>query len=175
MTAEPWSDVRAWGSLRAGGRETITVDAGRRAAIARRLDLEALESLAATIDYAPWLDGVRIRGRVEAEAGRLCGVTLEPFVERVDTELEVKIVPEGSPNAPEPEAELIVALDAEDPPDLAPAAGVDLGAYVVEALGLGLEPFPRAPGAVFDFVDPKPETSPFNVLSFMAAKAENED
>lgn len=174
MSAELWSDLRAWPSLRETGEVTITMDAPRRAAIARRLDLESLDSLVATVSHEAWLDGVRLRGRVEAEAGRLCGVSLEPFVERVDVDLDVKIVPDGSPNAPVPEAELVIALDAEDPPDTAPGAGVDLGAYIVEALGLGLEPFPRAPGAVFEFVDPKPEASPFNVLSFLAAKPDNE-
>ena len=118
---------------------------------------------------------MRLRGRVEAAAGRLCGVTLEPFVEPVDAEIDVKIVPEGSPNAPAPEAELVVALDAEDPPDMAPAAGIDLGAYIVEALGLGLDPFPRAPGAVFEFVDPKPEPSPFAALAALTSKPANED
>ncbi len=175
MSTEVWSDLRGWPALREGGEEALMVNASSRAAIARRLELESLDSLVATISHEAWLDGVRLRGRIEAEAGRLCGATLERFVERVDVELDVKIVPEGSPNAPAPEAELIVALDAEDPPDTAPAAGVDLGAYVVEALGLGLDPFPRAPGAVFEFVDPKPESSPFNVLSFLAAKPENKD
>lgn len=175
MRPEPWSDVRSWPALRTAGREQVTLDASQRAAIARRLELESLDSLTATIAHEPWLDGVRLRGRVEAAACRLCGVTLDPFLESVEAEIDVKIVPEGSPNAPAPEAELVVALDAEDPPDIAPAAGIDLGAYIVEALGLGLDPFPRAPGAVFEFVDPKPEPSPFASLAALASKPPKED
>ena len=174
MPPEQWSVVRSWGSLRGGGRETFSPDAKHRDAIARGLGIESLDLLKAEVSYEAWLDGARIHGRIEASAGRVCGVSLEPFVEHVDTELDLRVVPDGSPNAPAPEAELIIALDAEDPPDVAGPDGVDVAAYVIEALGLALDPFARAPGATFEFVDPLRETSPFNVLSLLAVKPGND-
>jgi hypothetical protein len=36
--------------------------------------------------------------------------------------------------------------------------------YVVEHLALELDPFPRKPGATFDYQAPEEETSPFSAL-----------
>ena len=41
---------------------------------------------------------------------------------------------------------------------------IDLAAYVVEHLALELDPFPRKPGAEFDYQPEAAEVSPFAVL-----------
>ena len=41
---------------------------------------------------------------------------------------------------------------------------VDLAAMVIEHLALEIDPFPRKPGAEFDFKPAEEETSPFAVL-----------
>ena len=166
MDPEPWSVLRSWQILRNGGQETLTAAPAQRHSIARLLDLEALEFLLAEIEFEPWRDGARIWGRVRGETTRRCGVTLEPLTESVDTELELRFVVEDSTRAATSETELVVDLEADDPPEVASLVGVDVGRYVVEALSLALDPFPRAPGAVFEFSDPVRETSPFDVIAF---------
>jgi len=49
--------------------------------------------------------------------------------------------------------------------DEATGEALDLAAYVVEALALALDPFPRKPGAVFVSPAPVGETSPFAALA----------
>jgi hypothetical protein len=41
---------------------------------------------------------------------------------------------------------------------------IDLAEYVVEHLALEIDPFPRKPGATFDYAPPAEETSPFAAL-----------
>jgi uncharacterized metal-binding protein YceD (DUF177 family) len=166
MTDAVWSAWRTWGALRLSGQEILAADEASRAHLSRRLDLEALDVLEATVTHEAWLDGARVHGRLKAVATRLCGVSLEPFEERVDTGFDLRFVPEGSPNAPAPEDEIIVTLETDDPPELVKGGAVDLAAYIVEALILALDPFPRKPGVVFDYVDPSPEASPFAILKF---------
>jgi hypothetical protein len=166
MTDAVWSVWRSWAALRLHGRDTVSPDEPSRARIARFLGLESLDVMAASLTHEAWRDGARVWGRVEAVATRLCGVTLEPFEERVDADFDLRFVPEGSPNAPAVEAELMVTLDDDDPPEVVTGEILDLAAYIIETLGLALDPFPRKPGAVFDYVDPSGNTSPFAVLKF---------
>ena len=166
MTDAVWSISRSLARLRLPGQETFSADEASRARIARFLDLEGLGAMVASLNHEAWRDGARVWGRVEAVATRLCGVTLEPFEERVEADFDQCFVPEGSPNAPAPEAEVVVTLETDDPPEVVPGETVDLATYLVEVLGLALDPFPRKPGAVFDFVDPAGETSPFAILKF---------
>ena len=166
MTDEVWSVWERWNDLREVGEMTLVADEPACVRIARFLDLEGLRDLKATLAHAPWRDGVKIEGRVEAIAMRLCGVSLEAFEERIDTPLLLRLVPEGSVNAPAPEAELVVTLDGDDPPEVVDGDRLDIASYVVESLGLALEPFPRKPGAAFEYVDPSGPVSPFAVLKF---------
>jgi hypothetical protein len=144
---------------------TLTGGPEVRSQVGENLGLEDVQRLGAELVVRPWLDGMEIEGRVEALITRLCGVTLEPFEVAVDEPFEVRVVPQGSPNAPRSEGEIVVDLDAEDPPDEAAGDGVDASAYVVETLALSLDPFPRKPGAVFESPEPTESTSPFAALA----------
>ncbi len=141
--------------------------------IARSLGLEHLAYLEADLVIRPWFDGVEIAGEVRALCTRLCGISLTPFEERVDDEMRLRIVPPASLHAPDPAvAEVVIDLEAEDPPDVLEGDVVDLGVYLVEHLALALDPFPRAPGAVFqpEAIDPA-DTSPFARLRGLGLKA----
>ena len=164
--AWPWGRLLAWPAPRGAERRlTLAASPEVRAQIGSDLDLEDVRALGAELVVRPWLDGMEIEGRVEALATRLCGVTLEPFDVAIGEPLKVRIVPQGSPNAPQAEGEIVVDLEAEDPPDEAAADGVDPSAYVVEALALALDPFPRKPGAVFESPAASDPTSPFAALA----------
>lgn len=158
----PWTDIhRGAAPLHlVAGPDTLV-------RIAQVIGAEAVKSLKANLTLRPWLDGVEIAGRIEAVVTRICGVTLEAFDEWVtEPPLLVRVVPAGSPNASQIQGrELIVALDAEEPPDELTGDTLDIGAYVVEHLALALDPFPRKPGAVFEPPTASARPSPFAGLT----------
>lgn len=138
-------------------------DAAERAKLAHDLGLESLPALTATLSIRPWLDGAEIDGRFEGRVEQLCSVSLEPFEQPLSGEISVRVVPKGSPNAA-PDEDAAVDPEAPDPPDMLEGDAIDLAAIVEEHMALEIDPFPRAPGAAFDY-DPGPdETSPFAAL-----------
>jgi hypothetical protein len=166
-----WARPLTWAEALAGDSNVrLSADAKTRMAIAGDLDLEDLASLEAQLSLRPWLDGVSIEGRLRAVATRICGLSLEPFEVEIDEPIAVRIVPAGSVNAPQTDDEVIVDLDAEDPPDIAEDGVIDLAAYVIEALALALDPFPRKPGAIFEPPEPTAPISPFAALSALTKR-----
>lgn len=144
---------------------SLEPDAAERARIAHDLGLESLPALSAEVTVRPWLDGAEISGRFRATVEQLCSVTLEPFEQPLDGEIDVRVVPAGSANVPgESSHEVELELDAPDPPDVLEGDAIDVAAYVVEHLALEIDPFPRKPGAEFDYKSPTEEVSPFAVL-----------
>ena len=145
---------------------TLEPDAEARAAIAKELALEGLPALQGRITVRPWLDGAEITGRFTAVVEQICGVTLDPFETQIDGDFVVRAVPAGSPNAPADSegGEVEMDLEAPDPPDVLSSDDIDLAGYLVEHLALEIDPFPRKPGAEFDYESDAPKESPFAVL-----------
>ena len=87
-----------WGEARRGAPSLhlVAADDAARAAIAKALDIESLESLEADVDLSEWLDGVRIDGGWRARIVQICGVSLDPFETRLDGRFTVRAVPAGS-------------------------------------------------------------------------------
>lgn len=147
-------------------RLSLEPDAQQRAAIAKQLGLRGLPSLTADVTLKPWLDGVELTGRFKAVVEQICGVSLEPFQQPLKGEIDVRAVPSGSTNAAAVEGgELALDLDAPDAPDLLDGESIDVAAYVIEHLALELDPFPRKPGATFDYQPKEEEASPFAALA----------
>ena len=146
-------------------------DAAERARVAHDLGLESLPALTAELTVRAWLDGAEIKGRFKARVEQLCSVSLEAFEQDLAGDVDVRAAPQGSPNLPTEAAhELELDLDAPDPPDVLEGDAVDLAAYVVEHLALEIDPFPRKPGAEFDYAPPDKEESPFAVLKNLKPK-----
>ena len=144
---------------------TLAPDEAERAAIARQLRLESLPALSARVTARSWLDGVEITGRFEAVVEQICGVSLDAFEQPIEGEVEIRAVPAGSPHAASADGgELELDPDAPDAPDVLAGDSLDLAAYIVEHLALELDPFPRKPGAEFDYQPPEVESSPFAAL-----------
>lgn len=137
----------------------IVADARERESLARANDLPSVERFVARLEARhAGRDGLSVRGRLEAEATRVCVVTLEPFVEEIREEVELRF-------APEVEAAGHDAAEGDDPPDPIVGGQVDLGAAVAEFFTLGLDPYPRKPGAAFDPSALRDESgSPFAAL-----------
>jgi uncharacterized metal-binding protein YceD (DUF177 family) len=152
-------------------RLSLEPDAAERGKLAGDLGLESLPSLVADLVVRPWLDGAEITGRFQAVVEQLCSVTLEAFEQPLSGEIAVQVVPKGSPNAPsETGSEGEIDPDAYDPPDVLPGEAIDLAAIVSEHLALEIDPFPRKPGAAFEFAPPPEEESPFAVLQKLKDK-----
>lgn len=161
-----WSHVLKLHELARGPvRLELAPDAAERAAIAKQLGLQSLPALKADVTVKPWLDGVEVSGRFAATVEQICGVSLDPFEQPVEGEIEIHAVPAGSPHATSVEGgELELDPDAPDAPDILSGDAIDVAAYVVEHLALELDPFPRKPGVEFDYQPQEAETSPFAAL-----------
>lgn len=164
MNAAPWSFKVPVGSAGRGPVHRLSPNEAERAGIARLLDLAELRGLEAEVGLSPWFDGVEIRGEWRALAVQVCGVSLDPFEVSLSGRFQVRAAPEGSAHAPDPQAEITLDPEAEDPPDILEGGEVDLAAYVVEHLALEIDPFPRKPGVTFEPPAVQAEVSPFAVL-----------
>lgn len=172
----PWvSKVRFSEVSRGLVTRRLEADAAARANVARLLGLVAIDSLTANVTVRPWMDGAEIQASFEADLTQTCSVTADDFEETAEGEFIVRVLPPGSPNAPqEPEEEIELDLEADDPPDVLESEEIDLAGYVVEHLSLALDPFPRKPGA--EFIAPKEDAdlSPFAVLKLLKKTDEPE-
>ena len=151
------------------GRGAMTLalepDAAERAKIAKDLGLESLPSLKARLTLKPWMDGVEITGRFDAVVEQICAVSLDAFEHPLSGEIDLRAVPEGSPQAPTADGgEVDYDPEAPDPPDVLHGEAIDVAGYVVEHLALEIDPFARKPGAEFEYTPPDEEESPFAVL-----------
>ena len=77
-----------------------------------------------------------------------CVVTLEPIESEIDEAVDLVFLPEAA-TAPDAGGRCS-AVEADDPPETLQDGMVDLGAVATEFLLLGIDPYPRKPGAVFD-------------------------
>jgi len=68
--------------------------------------------------------------------------------------------------APEPAAAIEISTLDEEGPELLESPVLDLAAPLLEEVSLALDPYPKAPGAVFEAPadEAGPEDSPFAVL-----------
>jgi len=144
------------------------------AALAERFGILGIDSLTATVKLKvlPGGDLVRLRGALKASLRQACVVTLEPVPEQVEESFELIYGPEPD----EDSEEIVVDLDASDPPEPIINNSIDIGEAVAEHLALSLEPFPRAPGAEFvespveEVVEPEEKPNPFAVLAALKKK-----
>ena len=142
-----------------GGR-TVEIEANPAecAALAHRLGIPAVLALSCRFRLgAPRQGQVPAEGELRARLRRVCVVTLDEFDTEVSERFHVRFVPAGkeSEAADDPEA------DDEIPYE---NASLDLGEAAVEQLALGLDAYPRKPGAVLpEEAEDLPE-SPFAAL-----------
>jgi len=156
---------------RDGLDQTIEATPAERAAIARQNGLVDVARLSATFNLQRRGREVSVKGSVHAEVTQTCVVSLEPFAVTLDEPVDVRF---ASPKPERPggkrEAETIV-LDGADAPDPIVEGKIDLGALAAEFMALGLDPYPRKPGAEFTPpTDAARPDSPFEALAKIANK-----
>jgi uncharacterized metal-binding protein YceD (DUF177 family) len=174
----PWQIPVAIEDVAETGRHfALVADNDVRAAVARVVGLRDLPRLEANFDVTRHgAGGLRVCGRVLATVGQNCVVTLEPLANEVEEDIDLLFAPPqpGERRAGEDEA---VEEDFERPqrswngPEPLSGGVVDLGALATEFLILGLDPYPRKPGAVFEPPqDVKADPGPFAALAGLKDK-----
>jgi uncharacterized metal-binding protein YceD (DUF177 family) len=148
-----------------GLRLDLEADAATRAAVAAAAGVDEVARLHAGFDLARHgRDGLRVVGGVSATVRQTCVVTLDPLENEIDEAIDVVFAPASAVAAKGDEANL--AADAADPPEVLIDGTLDLGAIATEFLILGIDPYPRKPGAVFE-PPPNPDdgSKPFAALA----------
>lgn len=166
----PWSFLFAVAQLpEQGSHQTLETSAEQRAAIAVLGDLPAVMKARAELNLAHAPGGqVHVTGRVQGRVEQICVVTLDPVENDVDEPIDIMFAP---PSQIPVSAKVVQSEEGEefeipDPPEPIVNGFIDLGVLATEFLFLGLDPYPRKPGA--EFVPPEvpvdPEEHPFAAL-----------
>jgi uncharacterized metal-binding protein YceD (DUF177 family) len=152
--------------------QVITIEAtpAEREELASFYKLPAIEALTATLRLDPWgRGGARVTGAVHGELTQICVVSLEPFPATVDEDVDVRFAPRtaANPRSTAVQDTETFSLADEDEPDPVIDGKIDLGALTAEFFALGLDPYPRKPGAILDEerTNSEPTDSPFAALA----------
>jgi hypothetical protein len=162
--------VRVDALPREGQAVTIEATPAEREELASFYRLPAIAALTATLRLDSWGEGgARVTGAVHGELTQVCVVSLEAFSAAVDEDVDVRFAPQTAANSRSTasEATQTFSLVDEDEPDPIIDGKIDVGALVAELFALGLDPYPRRPGAAFDrgSSNPEPMDSPFSALA----------
>ena len=174
--AGPFSRVARVDALpREGQSVTVEASPAEREALASFLRLPAIGVLTATLRLEPHgRGGARVTGDVHGECTQTCVVSLEPFPATVDEAVDVRFASRTAASPGGPSEAQTVSLEDEDEPDALIDGKIDLGALAAEFFALGLDPYPRKPGAVFEQgVKPEPIELPFAALARRNKPASN--
>ncbi len=147
----------------------LSADAPTREALAKADGLVAIPALDADFHVArQGLARFNVTGTVRAKITQICVLTLEAFDTDLAEEVDVDFVEASVASEAAAQADTLLGAQAtdRDPPDPIEDGAIDLGALAAEFLALGLDPYPRKPGAEFAPVSDAHDTTerPFDVL-----------
>jgi uncharacterized metal-binding protein YceD (DUF177 family) len=152
----------------AGDEVAISASADELVRLAEWAGVERVTTFSASIALKR-LSPVRYRyeGQLIADLVQNCVVTLEPVVTHVERTVsrELHRVKEASDDRDG--GGMVTLTEAEDEvPEEIQSPHFDLGAPLREELSLAVDPYPRAPGVVFEAPEDRenPDESPFAVL-----------
>jgi uncharacterized metal-binding protein YceD (DUF177 family) len=132
----------------AGLHLAIEAPAATRAGVAELAEVRDLPRLSAVFDLTRQGSGVHLSGQVSARVGQTCVVTLEPIESAVEEAVDLTFAP-ASGTQTEPKSARKRAHGGDEPPEPLMNGRLDLGALATEFLILGIDPYPRKPGAQF--------------------------
>jgi uncharacterized metal-binding protein YceD (DUF177 family) len=151
-----------------GRRLDLVANDKVRAAVARMVGLRDLPRLQASFDVTRQGSGLRVQGRVAATVGQTCVVTLEPLSNEIDEVIDLVFAPQSAVkhDGNGAGAEGRDVAESWNAPEPLIGGTVDLGALATEFLILGLDPYPRKPGAAFQPPSDGPsDEGPFAALA----------
>ncbi|MCX8477883.1 MAG: YceD family protein [Sphingomonas sp.] len=128
----------------AESKVAVEASPDERAALARRFDLIAIDSLSARFMLRRDAAGVLAHGHLSAAVIQACSITGDPLPAVVEEDFAIRFLPEPGEDDSQDEVEL-----AEEDLDTVfyTGAALDLGEAAAETLALALDPFPRGPNA----------------------------
>lgn len=157
-----------------GQQFNLVADGPVRAAVAKVAGLRDLPRFEAHFDVArQGSGGLRVTGKISAIVGQTCVITLEPLANEIEETVDLVF----EPSSPVPENEgqgepRLRDVKFDDPEPLVGGV-VDLGVLATEFLILGIDPYPRKPGAIFEApLDGKPDAGPFESLAPLAKRGD---
>ncbi len=146
--AQPWHvPVRLDDVPETGLHLDLVADEHVRTGLAALAGVVEMPRLEASFDVIRHGNGLRATGQVTATVEQTCVVTLEPVENEVCEPIDVIFAPDDA-------AERAADASEEDregaePPELLAGGAADVGAIAAEFLLLGIDPYPRKPGATF--------------------------
>lgn len=136
-----------------------------RAALAKFLEIPAIPVLGAHFKLTRKGHRVNVNGEIAGEVIRTCVVSLDDFAMPLKETISLVFDEKADPDAE------LSDEDADAPEPLIDGV-IDLGALLCEFTALGLDPYPKKPGAVFSFEDKGDQDSnPFAALSTLKPKS----
>jgi uncharacterized metal-binding protein YceD (DUF177 family) len=144
----------------------LVADAAVRAAIAKIAGVVAVPRLQASFEVTRrGDDGLHVGGSVSASVEQTCVVTLEPVANEIDETVDLAFVPPAPSDPSDEETKTPRDVKWDDPEPLV-GGTIDLGALATEFFILGLDPYPRKPGASFEAPqEEQPDLGPFAALA----------
>ena len=147
-----------------GRRVELTADESIRSTLAEAAGVNGLTRLEASFDLTrQGRSGLHVVGRIFATVQQTCVVTLEPILNEVIEPVDLLFAPVGTQASIASE----LPVEAGDAPEVIIDGMVDLGAVATEFLILGIDPYPRKPGAVFE----APQSADQDATAFAALAA----
>ncbi|PCH82387.1 MAG: metal-binding protein [Hyphomicrobiales bacterium] len=131
-------------------KETANADTCN--ALCEKYKLQNLENYKIEGQIFRWKKGgARITGKITADIVQSCVASLAPVVARIDEDVNVHLVPEGSKlartdNASQAGGILINDPEGQDIPEVFHDDSIDVGLLFEEYFSLALDPYPRKPG-----------------------------
>jgi uncharacterized metal-binding protein YceD (DUF177 family) len=116
-----------------------------RAEVAKLAGLRDLPKFGAVFDLTRSGAGLHVSGQASARVGQTCVVTLEPIENAIEETIDLDFAPSA---AVEGKGRRQRTRD-DDAPEPLVDGSVDLGQLATEFLILGIDPYPRKPGAAF--------------------------
>jgi uncharacterized metal-binding protein YceD (DUF177 family) len=116
--------------------------------VAKLAGVIAVPKLRASFDVTrQGAEGLRVAGNIGATVTQTCVVTLDPIDNEIAETVDLVFLPAGERIAAAGERS---ESDADIAPETMTDGTVDLGAVTTEFVILGIDPYPRKPGAVFE-------------------------
>jgi uncharacterized metal-binding protein YceD (DUF177 family) len=127
---------------------TLSPDEETRAGLARFTGVLAVPAFTTRLRLLPdGTGGAVVTGTLDATVRQNCVVSLEPFDNPVHEEIALRFAPEAAKPAKAIAPD--IEIEESDPSDSIIDGVIDLGAVMSEFLILGIDPYPKKPGAIF--------------------------
>lgn len=152
----------------------IAADAEQRDALAKRFELDSLDSLEANVALSRDARGVFVEGRFTTKLVQYCIATGDPVPVEMDEKVAIRFVSE-----PVLGEDAEIELGADDCDTMFhDGQVVDIGEAIAQSMGLSLDPYPRSPDAekklkeagVVTEEQAHEESGPFSALAALKGK-----